>query len=317
MYPSVAPAFWQVTKDLEGVVRAPYVDNKNLVTAAVGYLVDNGSGVAPPEMLALPWHYVTPGSLNTNDVIVGMPFATVAQIQDGWRRVKNSGLAGIGGGSAKFLALTNLRLDDAGMAGATAKWVAQNEPNLKRSFPRYPTMQADGQLGILLLAYALGSAFAPKFPKFAAAINAFVPDYRTAQAEGVISAQNNPQIADRDQDIHILFGNAAAAQAENVPNDVLWWPGTSPPSGSGGSGPRGGGSLAIAPRGRERTSILGKVVRGAILIGGGALGVFAVRGFVRHDPWTRRPAALARRLMRSEDKLERRVDRAVLGEGKS
>jgi hypothetical protein len=252
VYPSVATAFEQINNQLEGKVSWPYLDSKGLVTCAVGYLVDDGSGVAPSRMLALPWKH-TDGTTATDD-----------EIRTGWLAVKNSGLAGIGGGNQKFADLTDLRLDEAGIDQATKGWIADAEPILTESFPDYPTMQADAQLALLLMAYALGPAFSLEYPKFTAAINATIPEYDVAAQESHISTVGNPGVEPRDQDLLVLLGNAERAQATNVPHSVLWYPNTTPP-GYLGTGFLGG--------------IAGKVLMG---------GVAALFGYMGWQTWIHR-----------------------------
>jgi hypothetical protein len=262
MYPSVAVAFNQENDKLESPVTWPYLDVKGLVTCAVGYLVDDGSGHAPANMLALPWKHIDGQTASNADVEVA------------WQAVKaRQDLAPHGGASQAFAELTDIRLDNAGMQQATDAWVRAAEPHLRKSFPSYDTMPADGQLGILLMAYALGSAFGPyaaeaakRYPHFSTAINAVVPDYQTAANESAISVIGNPGVKPRDADIKIMFENAARAQsAGSVPYNLLWWPNTYPPTGSSS----GGGNIA-----RSSGTLLGKMLIG------GVIGLFGWAGFL-------------------------------------
>jgi hypothetical protein len=321
-WPSVANAFWSAIAPIEGVVRDPYLDRDGWVTTAMGYKVDEGTGSAPASMLSLPWHYFTPmpiGAPETNDIIAASPMATQAQIRDGWSRVKAAqDKKGIGGGQAFWRSLTNLRLDDAGMRNATTRWIAGAEPTLRLSFPGYDTTQADGQMTILNMAYGMGSAFVPAkgFHMFAATMNANPPNFDEAAAQSTFQPDDNDAIHAHNELSKFLLANAKRWQSSNVPASVLWWPNTYPPGGGGGSGPGGGGSTAIAawhaPPPRRHW------LRTLLALGLGGLGVFAVRGFVRRDPWTRRPAAYVRGLVRREGRLEARIDRELgVGGGKT
>jgi hypothetical protein len=286
----------------------------------MGYKVDEGGSSAPGSMLSLPWRWFTnpSGAPETNDVIASAPKATQSQIAAGWLRVKGAqDKKAIGGGQPFWTQLTNLRLDDTGMRQATTRWIANAEPTLRQSFPRYDSTQADAQMTILNMAYGMGPAFVPVkgFHQFAAAMNAVVPDYVEAANQCTFQPDSDDAIHEHNELSRLLLGNAKAWQSTNVDPSVLWWPGTTPPGGSGGGG-GGSSSLTLRERGPHaapRRSWLGGLVKTVLLVGGGALGVFAVRGFVRQDPWTRRPAALARRLVRAEGKIESKVDRAVLG----
>jgi hypothetical protein len=228
MYPSVAVEFAKVNDQIEGVIRWPYLDVKGLVTCAIGYLVDDRTGNAPEAMLALPWKHVD-GSM-----------ASRSEIATAWQTVKSrQDLKELGGGNSAFANLTDIRLDDAGIQEAYQGWVSAAEPHLRKYFPSYDRMPADAQLAILLMAYAMGSAFSPGYPHFTSAINAVVPDYNEAAAQSHISTVGNPGIVPRDADIVTCLQNAARAQADgSVPYSVLWFPDTTPPTGgsSGGGG---------------------------------------------------------------------------------
>jgi hypothetical protein len=219
VYDCVATAVDTLNDQIEGVCPIMYVDVKNLVTCAVGYLIDDGSGQAPANCLALPWKHGVNG-----------PLATADEVRAAWLVVKHSGLAGIGGGSPKFAALTDLRLDAAGIDQATRGWIADAEPYLRKYFPGYDTTQADAQLAVLLMAYALGPAFSPEWPHFTAAFNASPPEFAVCAIQGKISTAGNPGVIPRDADIVELFTNAANWLQTDLPADVLWWPGTTAPS---------------------------------------------------------------------------------------
>jgi hypothetical protein len=251
VYPSVEKAFLAENDKLEGVSRKPYVDVKGLVTTAVGYLVDREGGTdPPPSMFALPWKRDADGGPASED-----------EVRAAWLAVKHSGLEGVSGLSERQQSLTTIHLDDAGILQATHGWIADAEPNLRRDFPGYDAMQADAQLGVLLLSYALGSNFSREFPKFTAAVNAPVPDWTTAAEEGQISTRGNPGVRDRDADVRVMFENAARAQHTNVPYDVLWWPGTTPPAGYGSPG---GGGATVA--GRVVAGVLAATATAAALL---------------------------------------------------
>jgi hypothetical protein len=291
MYPAVAEAMNKIDDELEGVVDHMYVDQKNLVTAGVGKLMDS-----PSEAAKFPWRHGVNG-----------PLATQAEIFAAWNGVKNSGLAGVGGNDKRFAALNDLRLDAAAIDAVTRAWIQDAEPYLRMSFPRYDTMQADAQLAILLMAYALGPAFAPHYPQFAAAINALVPNYETAAEQSHISTVNNAGVAPRNADIELLLGNALRWQSTNIPADLLWWPGTSPPVGGAYA------TVAIPAAGVIATAgnLVGKITIGLIVFGFGWLGVSAYRAHQRGESWGAPVRRLAQRINTGEKRLEAKVDEAI------
>lgn len=233
MYAAVRAAFFPANAAIEGVVRAPYLDVDGNVTAAMGVLEDDGSGVAPASMLALPWYHDATGAR-----------ATAAEIAAGWNAVKaRQDLKGIGGAQPEWLGVTDLRLSDDAIAQATATWLATREPVLRRYFPTYDAIQADAQFAILNMAYAMGAAFATKFPKFTAYING--GDYLGAASESAISTSGQTgAIAKRNALNLQLLKNAAAAVAAGSALSTLWWPQNTDPGATPTPLPaaRGGGA---------------------------------------------------------------------------
>ena len=139
-WPAVPGALWTALAPIEGVVRCPYLDQLGWVTTAMGYKVDEGGGSAPPAMLSLPWHwFVNAGGEPETDANISVaPKASQAQIADGWQRVKAAqDHKLIGGGQPFWRGLTNLRLDDAGMKNATARWITNAEITLRKQFPQW------------------------------------------------------------------------------------------------------------------------------------------------------------------------------------
>jgi len=221
MFPSAANAFFRANAPIEGIVHEPYLDGRGLVTYGMGILADDGTGNPPASFLAEPWHHVD-----------GSP-ATNAEIAAGWHAVKaRQDLKGAGGGSQAFADLTDLRLDDAAIAEATALWLQTRDPEVARYFPGYPTLYADAQLAIECMAYAMGPGFPAGYPKFTAAINA--GDFVTASLESAISTVNQTRggaqaIQKRNALVRQLLTNAANAQAAGSPPSLLWWPGNVDP----------------------------------------------------------------------------------------
>ena len=303
MYPSVAAAFWDAISPIEGTTLWAYCDSKGLVSCAMGLLVDDGTGQCPQSMLDLPWKLEAPGA----------PAATYAQIRAGWQAVKaRQDLKGIGGGQQVWADVSDLRLTEEDARQATANWLQTREPTLIRYFPRYPSWPADAQLGTLNMSYGLGPAFAPKFPKFTAAVNAVVPDFTTAAIE---SAINDPGSAIEEHNALSFqcFSNAAAALHTNVPFSVLWWPASSPPTGTTADALARAALATTAPYRARATAgrVAGGVILGSVLAGVAWAAVAGYRSHERGGTWTGPVTNVKDRVVRAEQRLERGIDSQV------
>lgn len=148
MRQAVQDAWLEVNAPLEGRVPWPYLDEKCLVTVAVGNLID-----PLPLALRLPWQYESGGYLNEAD------------IAQQWERVKSAtALAKQGGGA--FENLTDMRLSPANMDKLDYAKLASNDAILKGRFSNWELLPADAQMGVHSLAWACGPDFV--FPRFAA-----------------------------------------------------------------------------------------------------------------------------------------------------
>ena len=263
MYPSVAKAFWSSVAGEEGVISWPYLDSKGLVTVGMGILEDDKTGQVPASMLALPWQIEAPG--------LGARRATNAEIAAGWQKVKAAqSKAGIGGGNDFWRNLTDLRLSQEAIQDATVQWLQHAEPILRQSFPNYDRLQADAQLALLGMSYAMGPAFAQSgYPKFKAAINAVVPDYDQASRECTINKSVDSAIADHNATNVQLFMNAEAAKHSTTPYDVLWWPGNIDPGTAYGQAAQ---SLAKEFQSLQRGVWARRLLVGAVATGVGFAG---------------------------------------------
>lgn len=210
MYPSVQAAFEPFTAKIEGYMAHPYLDDDGYVTTGMGNKIDPLS-----DALALPW--------KVNSVPID-----AAEITRQWTIVKNSGMAGTGGGNQA--SLSTMRLDDDGIRQVIAGKLAEDEAVIMQRIPGWPSLPADAQLGILSVFWAAG-AYA-EFPKFLAAINAFVPDWDTAVQEcwlkdNDIHGPNNDPPKDSGLRAHNLanqqlFRNAKVAVASGDPSTLLF-----------------------------------------------------------------------------------------------
>jgi hypothetical protein len=196
--PAVVPVFFPVTDRLEGKCAWLYLDVLGLVTTGRGNLVD-----PLPAALSLPWMHadlVTP--------------ATAHEVISEWQLVKSLQSMAARGGMA-FASVTILRLTDAAIDTLCMARLTGNAAALAERFPAFETWQADAQFGALLMAWAMGSGFPAKFPKFTAA--ALAGDFATCAAQCRISNAT----ADRNAAIQTCFLNAANPAADPA---TLYYP---------------------------------------------------------------------------------------------
>jgi GH24 family phage-related lysozyme (muramidase) len=210
MYPSVHDAFVAFTQRFEGHTTWLYNDRKGMTTIGYGNLVEqNGAPLIPPELQFVHRD--------------GSP-ATQAEVLAAWRAVHAMQSMNARGGGA-FASLTTIRATEASIRLLVEAKLVEAERVLRVHFPGYDGFPSDAQLGLLSLAWALGPAFAPKWPKFTAAVNA--GEWETAADECRMSDAEeaaNPGVVPRDDANQVLFRNAAAIVADGLPLDTLVYP---------------------------------------------------------------------------------------------
>lgn len=164
MLPSVRNAFSSFTTIFEGATRWLYLDRLGFCTTALGDLAD-------PISLAVSLPWVLRGS--------NVP-ATRLQIIAEWNRVKAmQAHAGEGGGYGSIFERTAvLWLTPDGVNTIVDRKLDENDKYLTKSFPGFAEWAADAQLGLHSMAWAMGPAFRPRYPHFAAAVDAL--DFQTA-----------------------------------------------------------------------------------------------------------------------------------------
>jgi GH24 family phage-related lysozyme (muramidase) len=210
MRDSVAAEVTKFQTRFEGALNFMYSDVKGLVTTGVGNLIDP-IGAA----LGLPWKQNSDNSL-----------ASQQQIADEWNNVKSrTDLDPKGGGA--FRSITTLHLDQADIDALVNHQASSNEALLREAFPDWDNMPADGQLGILSMAWMMGAGFPRMFPKFTAAVNA--KDWATAAAQSTVAGN----YASRNAANKLLFQNADKVQRGNGDFETLFWPVEAPASGGG------------------------------------------------------------------------------------
>jgi GH24 family phage-related lysozyme (muramidase) len=199
MQNSVRAAWRRFNESLEGLIPWMYLDVKGLVTTGMGNLIDPVATATP-----LPW-------LDE----AGNPASTDA-IAAEWTTIKTAtALARQGAQAAK--AMATLHLDDPAIDSLILNKLSQNEKILVayRPFADFPNWPADAQLGLLSMAWAMGSGFGPGFPRFAQACSA--GDFATAAADCQMNAAGNPGLVRRNTANQQAFTFAANAIAQASP----------------------------------------------------------------------------------------------------
>lgn len=210
MHESTRNIFPTFTRPLEGDVLWPYLDVLGLVTTGYGCLID-------PVFLAddgvIPWK-LTDGSLAPRDRIVA-----------DWHALK--GRQDLARLHFKYAAaVTTIRLTEQDAADLLEHRATQTEQTLREYFPAWDSFPADGQLGLMSMAWACGGAFAKKFPRFAKDVNA--GDWNAALAECSIDSVGNPGIVPRNAQDRLCFTNAFSVQARGLDPSTLHWPSAVP-----------------------------------------------------------------------------------------
>ncbi len=214
MHPEVAAAFRAFTEPLEGYVRSMYCDVKCLITTGCGNLVDP-VGAA----LALPWKHEASGEL-----------ASQAEVLAAWNNLKAQA-AKYSKLHWKYAAqLNDLRLSDSDIDALVLNKLNQNVAYLRRTFSRWDDFPADGQLGILSMAWACGPGFTKTFTNFTAAV--LSGNWDAAVLTCKISEAGNPGVVPRNEHDRLCFANAAIVVRGAFDRDHLNWPNVVPPTAS-------------------------------------------------------------------------------------
>lgn len=202
MKPSVRSAFLDFTTPLEGAVPHLYADVKNLVTIAIGNLVDP---ISMARSLPLKWSDGTR--------------ASVPEIEAEWYRVKgDENCAKLGHRYAAKV--THLRLSREDVEQVVFTKLDAVDVQLSKRFPEWERWPADAQLATLSMAWACGAAFA--FPKLEAALKR--RDFDTAARECKMNEAGNPGLKPRNAANRLLYTNAARVLSQGLDPFVLCWP---------------------------------------------------------------------------------------------
>jgi GH24 family phage-related lysozyme (muramidase) len=211
MHQSVKEVFPDFSQRFEGYVQWMYLDIKGLVTVGVGNLID-----PEPSALSLPFKDAS-----------GQP-ANKTQISAEWRKLKAMPeLAKKGHLACK--AITELRLTNADIDALVLQRLGANEVGLQKRFPNWQQWPADAQLGVLSMAWAMGSGFPVKWPKFSAACDA--GNWLEASAQCRMKEQGNPGVIPRNDADQLSFRNAHEVVTQGLAVGQLFWPKPAPNGG--------------------------------------------------------------------------------------
>lgn len=213
MRDSVPAGFRALTGLKEGFVKHMYLDKYGLVTTALGNLIDTSpksnimGGTITNAGLNYPWK-------------VGGRKATKEEIMSSWTAVKNSQHLKLNGGGTHGTIPGNIvRLDDSDVESIYRITLEDFENKIRGYFPSYDSWPADGQLGVLSMAWALGPNFSRSYPRFTAAANGIVPDFITMAQESTISDNKGRTDAQAK-----AFSNAAEVVRAGGDPDTLHFP---------------------------------------------------------------------------------------------
>ncbi len=197
----VRASFVAFTTPMEGCVSWLYADVKNLVTVAIGNLVD-------PIQVALTLPFVRKdGSAASRD-----------EIATDWLRVKNDPQsARLGHKYTEKLTALRLTLD--GINLVVSRKLSQMDQHLAGRFPDYEDWPACGQLAVLSQSWACGPAF--NFPKMEEALRA--RDFAIAAEHCTIREAGNPGVIPRNVANRILLHNAQRVADFKLDPDLLDW----------------------------------------------------------------------------------------------
>ncbi len=206
MHQEVAAGFRAFTEPIEGYVTSMYCDVKGLITTGCGNLIDPESAA-----LMLPWKHDASGEL-----------ALPAEVSAAWRALKAQA-AKYSRLHWKYAALLNdLRLRDSDIDALVLNRLNQNVAYLRRTFVRWDLFPADGQLGILSMAWACGPGFTKTFGNFTAAVLA--GDWSAARVSCDIRTEGNPGVVPRNARDRLCFANAALVVQLGLDVEHLHWP---------------------------------------------------------------------------------------------
>lgn len=172
MKPEVRSRWIAWSAAFEGRVPAMYLDQKGLVTCAVGNLIDTGAGISS-DGIALPW-LTKSGNVPATPEMIQAEFRRVKARQD----LKDAGLG-------SRLAITTLYLDNAAIDALVLRKLDANDAYFRRHIPTWESWPYQAQMVRHSIAWACGEG--EPYPKFEAACAR--ADWTTAITECLIAGE--------------------------------------------------------------------------------------------------------------------------------
>jgi hypothetical protein len=226
VHPSVLDAFVRFSTPLEGDELAPYPDNLNLITCAIGCLIESNGSFA--LALAVPW-YLPDGSRASDAEVIRQLTA-----------LKALDLRNYSVKSARVQGATTIRLKPEGVLALVAQRLEQDAAFMLRAFPALASWPADAQLFAFSIAWAEGPGWPAENPNLARVLRLAPPDFLAAilhtptaghpgmfdAAAADISTKGNPGIVPRNAQNELALSNAALVVQRGLPIENLYWPGT-------------------------------------------------------------------------------------------
>lgn len=207
MHKSVTDIFPTVTKPLEGCVLWPYLDILGIPTVGYGCALESAE-----DAVRQVWLPIGGALLPPSDELV----------RQQWARLRaETRLSKLHFKYAE--PVTQLRMSQQGADNLLQRRMLQFEIELLKWFPHWQSFCADGQLAIMLIAWAVGPAFPATFKNFASYVNATRgPDWENAAKCAAIRTQGNPGVVPRNAQVQLCLHNAALATTGHL--DEVYWP---------------------------------------------------------------------------------------------
>ncbi len=217
MYTSVRNYFIKFNEPIEARVEYMYLDIKGLVTLGVGNLIDvekagdkKGLEKVMKEVVTQPFVYKKGANAGKS--------ASKADIEAEWKKVKGE-KARAKSGAFAFAGITDLKLKNEAIDALVLKKLNEMETELKMdpAFQGFEQWPADAQLGLLSMAWALGTPkLKAQWLRFKAVCKK--QDFDAVLKHCEISTVGNPGVAKRNTENRHLFRNATAVVANKGKN---------------------------------------------------------------------------------------------------
>lgn len=216
MHDHVREQWVDFNSPLEGLLTRLYADVLGLVTTGMGNLLDTFAG----DPTDSAWRAVRPLVLGLPWTVSGGIAATPGEVESAWRAVRNDPKAAKQGWKyAVAIPANKIRLQLVDVEALILRKLETNDAALAKKFDDWEDRHPDAQMAVHSMAWAMGTDFTRKFPRFTASFTE--GDYQAAAAECAISPPHGT-IVERNRRNRMLLLNA-----ERQGEPLVWRP-TSP-----------------------------------------------------------------------------------------